>query len=182
MKFKQNRLGVLSLIAFAVLMTAMVGVTFAEGSGSKKNEPTKDQAEKQVRVAAELNAQALMAIKNAKVPMALLDARGASAQWIDGATPLEHDADEKAVRKALANRDQLIVTYCGGPECPMSQMLADHLAKLGYTNVIRFTGGLMAWEEAGYELKTEKKAPGSGSKPQQPGSGTKPSKPGSGSK
>lgn len=173
MKFKQNRLGVLSLIAFAALMTATVGMTFAQGSGSKKGEPTKDQKDKADHVAAELNAQALMAIKNAKVPMALLDARGPSAEWIDGATPLAHNADEKAVRKALVNRDQLIVTYCGGPECPMSQMLADNLAKLGYTNVIRFTGGLMAWEEAGFELKADKKAPGSGSKPKKPGSGSK---------
>lgn len=171
MNFKQNRLGVLSLIAFAALMTATVGMTFAAGSGSKKTEPTKDQKDKADHVAAELNAQALMAIKSARVPVALLDARGPSAEWIDGATPLAHNADEKAVRKALANRDQLIVTYCGGPECPMSQMLADNLAKLGYTNVIRFTGGLMAWEKAGYELEAGMK--GSGSKPKKPGSGSK---------
>lgn len=173
MMYKRNRLRMLSVIAFAAMLVGTVGLTFAAGSGSKQGSSSKEKDQAK-HVEAELNAQALMAVKNARVPMVLLDARGPSADWIDGAKPLAHNADEKDLRRAVPSKKQLVVTYCGGPECPMSLMLADRLADMGYQNVIRFTGGATAWEQAGYELKSdEKKKPGSGSKPKKPGSGSK---------
>jgi len=164
--------------AFAamVVVAAMVSVAPAQGSGSKADD-SKDK--EKIEVKAELNAEALKAVMGAKVPMVLLDARGPSDQWIDGAVPLAHDADEKALRRAAGNANRLIVTYCGGPECPMSLMLANNLAEHGYTNVIRFTGGVEAWTEAGFELKAKDDAKGSdtkkpsGSSNKSSGSGTR---------
>ncbi len=166
-----------ALMAMMVI-TAMVSVALAQGSGTKpggSESKVDDSKEKQkIEVKAELNAEALKAIVDAKVPMVLLDARGPSDQWIDGAVPLAHDADEMAIRRAVGNPNRLIVTYCGGPECPMSLMLANSLAEHGYTHVIRFTGGVEAWTKAGFELKAKDDAKGSDTK-KPSGSSAKPS-------
>ena len=161
-----------------VVVAAMVSIALAQGSGTKpagsgsKADDSKDK--EKIEVKAELNAEALKAIVDAKVPMVLLDARGPSEKWIDGAVSLAHNADEMAIRRAVGNPNRLIVTYCGGPECPMSLMLANNLAEHGYTNVIRFTGGAEAWAKAGFELKTKDDAQGSDTK-MPSGSSTKPS-------
>jgi len=169
MLVNKSRWGVLASAALVMVLMSAVSVSLAQ-SGSKTK--PKDGEKPAHSVKAELNAQALMALKGAKVPMVLLDARGPSAEWIDGAMPMAYDADEKTAKRSLAKREQLIVTYCGGPECPMSQMLADRLAGYGYTKVIRFTGGVAAWTEAGYELKKAKDKPGKGSGSRK-GSGSK---------
>ncbi len=168
-----------TFLTAAALLVGGGTLVLAEGSGSKNEgshakESSSDA--KPVEVKAELNAQALKALMDAKVPMTLLDARGPSESWIAGATPMAHDADEKALHKVVSNPHQLVVTYCGGPACPASQMLANRLAQHGYPNVIRFTGGIEAWTKA--ELPLTKKEAGSDSKPAK-GSGSKPS--GSGS-
>lgn len=163
-----------AMVVFAGVVTVALAQgsdTKPAGSASKAEEP---KVVEKIEVKAELNAEALKAIMDANVPMALLDARGPSDQWIDGAVPLAHDADEKSTRRAVANPNQLIVTYCGGPECPMSLMLANHLAEQGYTNVIRFTGGVEAWTNAGFELKEKDGAKGSDTK-HQSGVSSKPS-------
>ncbi len=49
-------------------------------------------------------------------------------------------------------KDEPIVTYCGGVNCPSSKQAAEKLASLGYTNVLAFEGGLQEWTEAGYPL------------------------------
>ena len=46
-------------------------------------------------------------------------------------------------------KETAIVTYCSGPTCPQSRAAAEKLAKLGYTNVRAFEGGLAAWKESG---------------------------------
>lgn len=166
-----------------VVLTGMVSIALAQGSSSKSEGSSSKTEQKtdaqKVEVKAELNAEALHAIMHAKVPMLLLDARGASDQVIGTAVALNYDADEEAISKTATNKNQLIVTYCSGPECPMSLMLANRLAKQGYTNVIRFTGGIEAWTAAGYKLQEKDDAKGSNTKPHN-GSSSKPS--GSGSR
>lgn len=172
----------MSTAALAMLLAVgMITTVWGQGSDTKPGSATKEPEKKKVEVKEELNAQALKALMDAEVPLVILDARGPSDQWIAGAVPLAHDADEKAIRHALANPNQLVVTYCGGPECPMSLMLANRLAEHGYANVIRFTGGIEAWAKA--ELPLARKDAGSDTKPSAPpaqGSGTRPS--GSGSR
>ncbi|MEX0777780.1 MAG: rhodanese-like domain-containing protein [Phycisphaeraceae bacterium] len=173
-------IGTLSLMV--LLAAGMLSTVWAQGSATKAGSTTKEPDKKKVEVKAELNAEALKALMAAKVPMVVLDARGPSEQWVAGAVPLAHDAEERAIRRALANPNQLVVNYCGGPECPMSLMLANRLAEHGYANVIRFTGGIEAWTKA--ELPLAKKDTGSTTKQQAtpPAQGSAPRPSGSGSR
>ena len=59
--------------------------------------------------------------------------------------------DKRAVYDA--GKDALIVTYCGGPQCPLSHKLAHRLEGSGYTNVIEYREGIKGWTAAGH--KTE---------------------------
>ncbi|MBI1367119.1 MAG: hypothetical protein GC162_00545 [Planctomycetes bacterium] len=167
---RQHMFGFGVVVLAACLSVGVVTMTLAEGSGSKSGSGSKAESQK-THVTAELNAQALKALMGARVPMVVLDARGPSDQWIPGAIPLAYDAKEPAIRRLLTDPNQLVVTYCGGPECPMSLMLADHLAELGHPNVIRFTGGINAWTQAGLPLQN--KNSGSASKSRPSGSGTR---------
>lgn len=54
--------------------------------------------------------------------------------------------------KALLGPDmsKTIVIYCGFVKCTRSHNGAMWAAKLGYKNVLRFSGGIFAWKGAGY--------------------------------
>ncbi len=46
-----------------------------------------------------------------------------------------------------------IITYCLGPKCIFYKQAAIELAKMGYTNVMTFKGGIPDWVKAGYPLE-----------------------------
>jgi rhodanese-related sulfurtransferase len=48
-----------------------------------------------------------------------------------------------------------IVTYCSNTACRNSEIAANQLAKLGYTNVRKYADGKQDWQEAGLPLVTE---------------------------
>jgi rhodanese-related sulfurtransferase len=50
------------------------------------------------------------------------------------------------------DKDRKIVFYCGYVKCPRSHNGAVFAKELGYTNVLRYPGGIDAWRGAGYEL------------------------------
>ncbi len=154
------------LLAMGLVVAAMTANGFAQGSESKGSASKDEKDKEKVEVKAVLNAQALKALQGARVPMVLLDTRGPSDQWIKGAVFVTHDADEQALHRAAPSKQQLVVTYCGGPACAASLMVANRLAELGYHNVIRFTDGVQGWKAAGYEM-VAKDSSGSASRPQQ---------------
>lgn len=47
-------------------------------------------------------------------------------------------------------KGKIIVTYCGGDDCEMSEKLGDYLFELGYKNVFIFFGGWKEWQAANY--------------------------------
>ena len=51
-----------------------------------------------------------------------------------------------------ANKDRMLVFYCGFVKCTRSHNGAMWARKLGYTNVYRHPGGIKAWKEAGYTV------------------------------
>lgn len=57
--------------------------------------------------------------------------------------------------KALpADKNALVVAYCGGPSCKAYQAAANAAEKLGYKNIKHLSAGISGWVSAGE--KTEK--------------------------
>lgn len=82
---------------------------------------------------------------------ALIDVREDN-EWQQGHIPsaihLGRGVIERDIEKAVSNRDQPIVLYCGGGF--RSILAAYNLQKMGYTNVISMDGGVRGWLDAGY--------------------------------
>ena len=55
-----------------------------------------------------------------------------------------------------ADKNRLIVFYCGFTKCTRSHNAAMWAVKLGYKNVYRQPGGIKAWKEADYQVGTVK--------------------------
>lgn len=99
----------------------------------------------------------------AKKPMLIVDTMPLEAsykkQHIPGAVQFELPIPEMKEMPAAqqaeftkllgADKDRLLVIYCGFPKCTRSHNGAMWAVKLGYKNVYRYPGGIKAWEEAG---------------------------------
>jgi len=103
---------------------------------------------------------------DAKKPMLIVDTMpkkdSYDKQHIPGAVQFEFPIEEMkempaeqqaAYAKLLGDdRGRLIVVYCGFPKCGRSHNGAVRAKKLGYTNVVRYVGGIKAWDEADYPV------------------------------
>lgn len=49
--------------------------------------------------------------------------------------------------------DTSIVTYCANITCSASGKAAELLQQLGYTNVVKYSGGMKEWHDLGYSYK-----------------------------
>ena len=58
---------------------------------------------------------------------------------------------------ALLKPDDEIIVYCTNPACNASIIAYEALRRHGFTNVVRYPGGIQGWEEAGYPLAREAK-------------------------
>jgi rhodanese-related sulfurtransferase len=60
-------------------------------------------------------------------------------------------------QEALAelSQDDEIVVYCSSYDCSASVIAYEYLVHHGYTHVRRYAGGILDWEEAGYQLEGE---------------------------
>jgi rhodanese-related sulfurtransferase len=74
---------------------------------------------------------------------------------IPGAIDLEASRD-KLAELLPKNKDVLIVSYCGGGNCPKYKHGAAAAIKLGYTNVKFYGGGMHAWKSAGEKVASSK--------------------------
>jgi rhodanese-related sulfurtransferase len=77
----------------------------------------------------------------------LLDANGTDS-YRQGHIPgaLDFSAEEGRLADVLpADKDALIVAYCGGPRCEAYRGAAEAAATLGYTNVRHFKPGISGW-------------------------------------
>ncbi len=69
-------------------------------------------------------------------------------------TALNFEAiEDKLAANLPADKNTLIVAYCGNPKCPAYLRAAKAAQKLGYTNVKHMAAGISGWKDAG--LKTE---------------------------
>jgi rhodanese-related sulfurtransferase len=62
--------------------------------------------------------------------------------------------EKKDIESSLG-KNETIVVYCSDVTCPRSIILYEMMNSLGYTNVTRFAGGLMEWENQGFPLEGE---------------------------
>jgi rhodanese-related sulfurtransferase len=57
-----------------------------------------------------------------------------------------HFGSTKNFAKALpADKNEMIVAYCGGPQCTAWKKAAEQACKLGYTNIHHFKDGISGW-------------------------------------
>lgn len=92
----------------------------------------------------------------AEKKVVLLDVNG-SDSWQEGHIPgaLDFDKVEKDLAKVLpADKNTLVVAYCGNERCTAYKAGAAAAKKLGYTNVKHYSKGIAGWKKAGE--KTEK--------------------------
>lgn len=92
-------------------------------------------------------------MQQVKIPMAedvmLIDARPYKPKYIKGHIPmavsLPNSKFDKLTDQLPANKDALLIFYCGGLKCKLSHKSARKAEKLGYTNVKVFAEGYPGW-------------------------------------
>lgn len=102
-------------------------------------------------------AEVKAAIKAKKVT--LIDVNGTDSyakRHVPGA--INFDTAEKDLAKHLpADKDALVVAYCGGPKCSAYKAAAEAAEKLGYKNVKHMSAGISGWVDAGEKTEKAKK-------------------------
>lgn len=93
------------------------------------------------------------AIEDKKI--VLLDVNGSKtykAGHVPGA--VDFSAVKGNLASALpADKNTLIVAYCGGPKCSAYKAAANAAEKLGYKNVKHMSAGISGWKQAGEKLE-----------------------------
>ena len=86
----------------------------------------------------------------------VLDARGKvfyERSHVRGAVSLPREAFAEVYPrlrgKLDAHKDQPVVVYCSGADCPDAQLLADALGKLAYQPLLIYTSGWEEWSQTG---------------------------------
>jgi rhodanese-related sulfurtransferase len=98
--------------------------------------------------------KAAIAAKN----VTLLDANGTrsyKAGHVPGALNFEAVKADLA-RSLPADKNALIVAYCGNPKCMAYKEAAQAVKELGYTNVKHMPAGIAGWKQAGEPTEAAK--------------------------
>ena len=76
-------------------------------------------------------------------------------EHIPGALQLDHECVDEQAPARLPDKGAAIVTYCANLACPNSEIAANRLVALGYTNVRDYPAGIADWIEAGLPVEGE---------------------------
>jgi rhodanese-related sulfurtransferase len=74
-------------------------------------------------------------------------------QHIGGAVQLDYDRVAQQAPGRLPDKHAAIVVYCANAACRNSEIAANKLAALGYTNVREYAEGIADWSEAGLPIE-----------------------------
>ncbi|HKX63432.1 MAG TPA: rhodanese-like domain-containing protein [Verrucomicrobiae bacterium] len=67
---------------------------------------------------------------------------------------LNFDAIKENLSAALpADKETVVVAYCGSPKCVAYQAAANAATKLGYKNVKHMSAGISGWKAAGEKME-----------------------------
>ena len=67
---------------------------------------------------------------------------------------LNYDAIKDNLAGSLpANKETVVVAYCGSPKCVAYQAAANAASKLGYKNVKHMSAGISGWKAAGEKME-----------------------------
>ena len=105
---------------------------------------------------AKISTVTLATLLRAGAPMVVLDARTGrfdDGRRIPGARSLSALSSAGEVAAVIPAKGTLVVTYCASLKCPASRHLAEHLRKLGYTNILEYPEGIAGWAAAGMPVK-----------------------------
>ena len=79
-------------------------------------------------------------------------------EMISGSQRVPLDTIGREVPETNSLKEEEIIVYCGGPNCPQSLQAAQKLMDLGYTNVKAYEGGLEEWKKAGNKIERHSSA------------------------
>ncbi len=69
-------------------------------------------------------------------------------------TALNYETVKDKLASTLpADKDTLIIAYCGSPKCKAYKEAAEAAEKLGYKNVKHMSAGIKGWKDAGEKLE-----------------------------
>jgi rhodanese-related sulfurtransferase len=88
----------------------------------------------------------------------LLDANG-SESYKEGHIPTAIDFEQAKSSLASvlpADKDALVVAYCGNERCPAYRSAAKAASDLGYTNVKHYAKGIAGWKASGAKIEAAK--------------------------
>jgi rhodanese-related sulfurtransferase len=72
---------------------------------------------------------------------------------LPGALHIHFEAIAEKAPALLPDKQAAIVTYCSNTACRNSEIAANQLAAMGYTNVRKYAEGKQDWQEAGLPLE-----------------------------
>ena len=76
-------------------------------------------------------------------------------EHIPGALQLDHERVAEQAPERLPDKSAPIVTYCASRSCQNSEVAANRLLALGYTNVREYAEGIADWIDAGLPVEGE---------------------------
>lgn len=177
----KKALKLLMVMCVAVMMVALVGCGSSDktedlGPGSAKdgNEVSVESAAFKLLATSQeggyqlVDTEGMKALVDAKEDMIIIDTMPADSYAgarIPGAvnaeialTKDEITAEQRAafVEALGTDKSKKIVVYCGFVGCPRSHLGAMIAKEEGFTNIVRYPGGIVAWQDAGYDVESDK--------------------------
>lgn len=105
----------------------------------------------------EIDVQELIGVMTGGAPYHLFDARPGK-RFGDGHVPSAQSAfpkDKDFLDRLPADKNVLLVFYCGGPTCPYAGIAVQKAQDAGYTNLKGFQAGLPGWKKAKLPVHAE---------------------------
>jgi len=105
----------------------------------------------------EIDTQALLKIMTGATPYYLFDARPVKRfgeAHIPSANPA-HPKDDNFLSLLPADKNALLVFYCGGLTCPYTANAVDIAGKAGYTNIKGYQDGMPGWIQSKLPVHTD---------------------------